>query len=238
MTKPRTIRKFYSIASQEWWEGRYQLLLDGKRAHTPKRKALSVAHEKLADAIVSEFNLQIDVLNPVSMPMTQLAHIALDLVPDNRSALIDEWTAYGETDLLCYRSDNAKLAALEHSAWSPVIAWVEERYGVRFTLSTGIMPVLQPADTVRRLNHALTALDDYRLAACAVLVPSTGSLLLALAMLEGFLDVSATIAAAQLDENFQTGQWGEDNEKETRLAHLRKEIEDAATFLSLIETGS
>ena len=61
-----------------------------------------------------------------------------------------------------------------------------------------------------------------------------GSLVIALALLEGRLDAAEAFAAAQLDESFQIEAWGEDAEQAERRAALAGEIAAAARFKSLL----
>jgi len=61
-----------------------------------------------------------------------------------------------------------------------------------------------------------------------------GSLVIALALLEGCLDAGEAFAVAQLDESFQIEAWGEDAEQAERRAALAADIEAAAQFISLL----
>ena len=61
-----------------------------------------------------------------------------------------------------------------------------------------------------------------------------GSLVIALALLEGRLNADQAFAASQLDESFQIEAWGEDTEQAKRRAALAAEIVAAARFVSLL----
>jgi chaperone required for assembly of F1-ATPase len=66
------------------------------------------------------------------------------------------------------------------------------------------------------------------------LVTVGGSLVAALALLEGAVDVDAAWAATSLDERWQLEQWGADAEAERALASREGEFRAGARFLSLL----
>ena len=61
-----------------------------------------------------------------------------------------------------------------------------------------------------------------------------GSLVIALALVEGRLDADAAFAASQLDESFQIEAWGEESEQADRRQALAADIAAAAQFLGLL----
>jgi chaperone required for assembly of F1-ATPase len=75
------------------------------------------------------------------------------------------------------------------------------------------------------------------LAALGIIVPSTGSLVLGLAVAEGVLDAAGATAASQLDELFQAEQWGVEWESQERRERVAGEIALAARYLSLSREG-
>jgi len=119
-------------------------------------------------------------------------------------------------------------------AWDPVLAWARRRFDVDFEVTTGVMHRAQPARTTEQLGRALAARDPFRLAALAPLVTISGSLLIALALDEGEIDLETAWAAATVDEAWQTEQWGEDAEAAARLEARRAEFEAAYRLLGLL----
>lgn len=81
---------------------------------------------------------------------------------------------------------------------------------MHFETTAGVMHRAQPAATVARLHEAVAALDAFRLAGLSPLVTVSGSLVAALALLEGAVDRETAWRAAQIDEDWQAEQWGED----------------------------
>ena len=58
------------------------------------------------------------------------------------------------------------------------------------------------------------------LTALHALTAATGSVVIALALIEGRLDAEAAFAASELDESFQIEAWGEDSEAAKRREAL------------------
>ena len=95
---------------------------------------------------------------------------------------------------------------------------------------------MQPAAVLRAFAAAVAAQDDFRLTALHTLTAASGSLVIALAILEGPLDAEAAFAASQLDQTFQIETWGEDAEAAARRHALAADIAAAARFVALMDS--
>jgi chaperone required for assembly of F1-ATPase len=210
------------------------ILLDQRPVRTPARAALILPTQALAEAIADEWRAQRDKVDPRSMPLTGFANAAIDRVAPDPSGFARPLALYAETDLLCYRAtDPPDLIARQAEAWDPLLGWARRRYDVHFSVTAGIVHVAQPAATVARLGEALVALAPFPLAAMAPLVTIGGSLVVALALLEGEIGTEDAFAVTHLDEAWQVEKWGEDMfATQTREAHLRDFLA-AARFAEL-----
>jgi chaperone required for assembly of F1-ATPase len=88
--------------------------------------------------------------------------------------------------------------------------------GLVFDRGTGVVPFDQPPATLAAVKALATAMDDFHLAGFALAAQSFGSVILALALERGRLGGADAAVAAQLDEIFQTSEWGEDQEAAAR----------------------
>jgi chaperone required for assembly of F1-ATPase len=229
------MKRFYKNAAAAPESGGVAILLDGRPVKTPARNALGVPTEELAEAIADEWNAQGDDLNPRSMPLTGLANAAIDRVASDPAAFAANLAAYGESDLLCYRSEGPQaLVSRQADAWDPLLAWARERYDIDFEIVCGVMHRAQPQPTVDRLARAVAARTPFQLAALAPLVTIAGSLLIALALAEGEIGLDHAWSAATLDEAWQAEQWGEDALAAQALDARRREFEAAYRFLTLL----
>ncbi len=88
--------------------------------------------------------------------------------------------------------------------------------------------------TVERLSHEVAALDAFRLAGLSPLVTIGGSLIAALAVLDGAYTPEQAWEAVSIDERWQIEKWGADPEAEAALANRRWDFFAAARFLELL----
>ncbi|WEK49560.1 MAG: ATPase [Candidatus Kaistia colombiensis] len=230
---PKLPKRFYEQVATAPVEGGYAVHLDGRALRTPAKAVLAVPDESIAAAIAAEWAGQKDVINPASMPLTRLVNSALDGVSREPVETRAEILRYAGSDLLCYRSEGpASLVALQDAAWSPLIAWMQERFQARFVLAEGIVHVEQFPETIEAVDAALGELDILRLAALNTITTLTGSAILAVAMLHRHLSAEEAWAAAHVDEDYQIGLWGEDEEASARREGRWSEMQAAALVLA------
>jgi chaperone required for assembly of F1-ATPase len=86
-TRPNLRKRFYEAA--QVGEGG-AVLLDDKPVKTPARRALRAPTLALAEAIVREWNSQIDVIDPARMPLTRLANAIIDAVTDAPQSVAED----------------------------------------------------------------------------------------------------------------------------------------------------
>lgn len=230
----KTLKRFYKLAEVAEVSGGFAVHLDGRCVKTPAGRKLEVPFRALAEAMAVEWREQGEEIKPKSMPMTQLVSTALDRVGPERATILDQLTRFSDTDLLCYRAEAPQdLVARQTGQWQPLLDWAAEAIGARLVVTTGVIAVDQPAGAVAALAARLDGYDDWRLTAAQATCAAAGSLVLALALVEGRLDGERTYALSQLDETFQIEQWGEDTEAAERRAALRRDILAAERLLAL-----
>ncbi|MAG97331.1 MAG: hypothetical protein CMM08_11680 [Rhodospirillaceae bacterium] len=81
------------------------------------------------------------------------------------------------------------------------------------------------------LRRELAAAGDFDLAALHTLTSASGSLIVALALKRGEIDVPAAVELSQLDEDYQVERWGDTPEAAAGRRDNRLQIEQAAAFL-------
>lgn len=242
--EPKSLpRKFYTLAAFEPVDSGFSIILDGKRVRTPAQQLLQVKSEVLAAAIAAEWNAQDAVIDTDAMPLTRLAHIALDRVALDRKELLEDICRYGETDLVCYRApiqeqdnplaeDNKPLRVRQDVAFDPVLAWAASAHGITLAVTDGILPVPQEASSLAKLAAVFAAATDHELAALAMMVPMLGSAMLTLAVWKGFLSIDDALVAARLDEDDQALRWGMDVEAMKAWAPKERDLRASAFFLT------
>ena len=212
-----------------------EVALDGRPVRTPGRVALRLPTAALAEAVAEEWRAVGERVDPRTMPLTGLANAAIDRIAPDPATFAAGLAAYGESDLLYYRAQSPDaLIARQQAAWDPWLDWARARYDVHFETTAGIMHRAQPPATLARLGEAVAALDPFHLAGLSPVVTITGSLMLALALVERAGDPDTLWTAANIDEDFQAELWGEDALAAQALANKRRDYDAAVAFLAAL----
>lgn len=229
------MKRFYKIVEPREAEGGWQIALDGRIVRTPARAPLLLPTLVLAQGVAAEWDAQGDDLDPLTMPATGFANAAIDQVAPNPADFAANIARYAETDLLCYRADNpAPLVARQAAQWSPWLDWARRRYDVTFRITSGIIHVAQPPETLARLSTVVAAYDPFMLAPLSTLVTLTGSLILGLAIADAEADPDTIWNAAELDALWQAELWGEDSQAQALAAAHRREFDAAVAFCRMV----
>ncbi|MGN6514903.1 MAG: ATP12 family chaperone protein [Rhizomicrobium sp.] len=229
------MKRFYKDVSIDERDGVWRVLLDGRVLKTQGKASVELPNRALADAVATEWAAQDENIDPPNMFLTRLAFAAIDGVKANRQRVAEHALSFGRTDLLCYRAEQPEeLVARQAAVWNPLLDWVAERYGVRLSVATGIAFTEQSPEALVALERAIAGTDDFTLAALHTAATITGSLVLALALIEEHIDAEQAFAAATLDETFQSEKWGLDTEAQTRLNRLSAELSAAEQFAAFL----
>jgi chaperone required for assembly of F1-ATPase len=232
------MKRFYTSVDVRPAAGGYGVRLDGKPLRTPAKAPLVVPTRALAEAIAVEWRAQSDHVKLDALPLTRIASTALDLIPGRRPAIIAEVARYAGTDLVCYRADDPpELIERQQAAWQPLLDWASLRYDAPLLVRAGVAPVAQPPRSLAAYAAAVAAYALFELAALHLATATLGSLVLALALIEGRLDAESAFAAAELDQSFEIERWGEDAEAMRRRAAVKEDVALAARLMGLLREG-
>ena len=235
--RPALIKRFYKQVSVGEREGGFAILLDGKPAKTPAKNVLALPSRALAEAVAAEWAGQGEHIDPAAMPLTRLAHAAIDGIAGSAEAVAAEIVSYSGSDLVVYRATGPEdLVAAQAKHWDPVLAWAGETLGARFTLAEGVKHVAQPEAAIKAVRAEIARYQSpFQLAALMSLTNISGSALLALALAHGRLSADEAWAAAHVDEDWNVKRWGEDAEAKARRAARRLEFNAAVRVLALLQ---
>jgi len=203
----------------------YPILLDGRVVKTPAGGTLALPPRPLAQAIVAEWDVQGERIDPASMPLTRLANTIIDGVGPNPEPVVAEVAQYLGSDMVCYRADTPEsLVYAQVRSWDPILMWARETLGARFVLTEGVVFVEQPDHAVAAARKAIPS-DPWRLGAVDLITTLTGSALIALAVAAKRLSVEEAWAAAHVDEDWNMDFWGRDElamqRRATRFADMQ-----------------
>jgi len=229
------MKRFYKTVSILAADQGHQLLLDGRPVKTPMRLPLVLPTEALAVAIRAEWEAQGEDIVIASMPLTGFANAAIDQVAPQRQRFIDDISAYGETDTLCYRADPGDpLAERQNRDWEPILQWAENRFDIRMIRVAGIIHQPQSSHSLSRLKAPVMAMDNFMLTGFSTLASLGGSLVAALALAEKAFDSECIWNALCLEELWQEELWGADGEAVAARDHRRAAFDAAWRFCCTI----
>lgn len=232
------MRRFYKAVALEKTEGGFGLLLDAKLLKTPAQKPVILPTQKLADAIVEEWQAQGEQVVPATMPMMQFTATVLDHGAQNRADTVRRLLLYAESDLLCHRvALPAALRQMQDQHWDQPLGWLMQRYDIHLDVTDALLTVVQPEKSLERLEKVLGALNDWELMGVQTAALATGSIVLALMLYEKAISVDEAFEAAELETTYHIAQWGEDAELVKRRAAIRSELTNTALWLERIEFG-
>ena len=232
------MKRFYKQVSNGPDGEGFGVRLDGRAVKTPAGLPLALPTPALAEAMAAEWEAQGETIVPSSMPLMQLVSTAIDRMKLARGQVQGFIVGFGASDLLCYRADApADLAELQAARWQPWLDWAARELDAPLIIAAGVSPIAQTADSVAALRRRVEAYDDWILTALQSLAPCLGSLVLALAVVEGALPADQAFELSRLEESFQNERWGEDSEARDRAEGLRQEVLAAARLVQLIRAS-
>lgn len=234
------LKRFYKQAESGTAPGGYTVRLDGRNIRTPLQHPLILPTPHLAAAIAAEWDAQGDAVDPSSMPLSQLAHTMIDKAagPD-RAEMDAEILKYAGSDLVCYYATHpADLLARQEALWHPLLAWVQDEFGVVLEPVSGIRYHTQPAATLEKLSQVIRGLDAARFTVAQAVTGVTGSAVIGLALAAGRIGAEQAHAAATVDKAYQLEKWGEDAPARARLDRIAAELAAIEKFRFLVTASA
>lgn len=231
------MKRFWTDARIAEVEGGLSVLLDDRPVRLPGGGALRVERAALAEALAAEWQAaggaRGQEFHPDEIALTRLVGTVQERVAPDPAPMVQGIAEYAAADLLCYRAEDARLAAIEALEWDPWLEWSARTLRAPLRTSTGIIHVTQPEASRAALRAAVAALDPYALTALANVVPPLGSLVLGLAFVRGETDGAEALRVSLVDELFQEELWGRDDEAMARRQKIAAEIALAERMLHL-----
>ncbi len=227
-------KRFWKAVSVEPEGEGFAVALDGRRVKTPAKAPLVVPTKAMAEAIAAEWEAQVEVVHPLSMPNTRSANAAIDKVTVQFAEVADMLAEYGDSDLLCYRAETPEeLVARQCEGWDPALDWAAEALGARLHPRSGILHAPQDSAALEVLRARVHRMTRFQLAGFHDLVGISGSLILGFAAADGWRPLDEIWELSRLDERWQEEQWGPDEEAQEHEALKRQAFFHAAAFYAM-----
>lgn len=232
------MKRFYKeVSIDEASEPGFLVLLDGRSVKTPSRRLLSLPAQALAQQVAAEWDAQDEMIDPETMPLMQLCTTVLDQVAEGRDVMAATALSYLDTDLLCYRApDDEPVAAAQKAAWDPFLDWFSGRFGAALATTTGLSALRQDQAAHEAVRKQAGSYDEWHFGAFQMLVPLTGSVVLALAVMEGHGDTETIYRAVNVEEDYKAAIYNESlhgpaPQQEKRQNALRRDLDAARLYL-------
>jgi len=228
-------KRFWKDVAVEPISAGFAVRLDGRPVKSPAKTEIVVPTHALAEEIAKEWRAVDEIVNPKAMPFTRAANAALDKVTLQREEVAAMLAEYGGSDLLCYRAEGPEgLVARQSAGWDPVLDWAAAHFNAPLTPTSGVMFAAQEPQSLENLRGVVMAMTPWQLTALHDLVALSGSLVLALAVVEGARAPEEAWALSRIDETWQAEQWGEDEEAQEIAALKRADFLRAAALWRLL----
>lgn len=231
-------KRFYTMVSSRKIDDGYEIQLDGKAIQTPLKMDLVAPSKALADAVVVEWSEQVDTVKPETMPLTQLLITSIDKIRD-REKITKSAMRYLDTDLVCYwAKEPEELAKEQKEVWGRWVKWFDEHFEVPLYTTKKIDPIKQEEEAHKRAWNYIEALDDQYFTVLHVMTSLSGSLILALAFVEGDISPEEIFAASYLEELYKGRLYNEElhgasPEEEAEREDFKRDAAAARQFIDL-----
>ncbi|GAV88261.1 ATP12 domain-containing protein [Cephalotus follicularis] len=242
MTGSSVGRRFYKqVTTREADDGiGWTVMLDYRTLKTPSKRVLKLPTLGLAKAIAAEWEYQqIDGIRPFTMPLMRLACTALERVPLTRPKIIEHLMKKFNQDLVfCRAPDDNVLTRGVHERQvekiDPLLEWVYSEFGCKPIVYSSIFGGKQDEVLVKAVEIFLKKTDDCELASIDAIAAAAHSLIIAIGVFRGRLQIEEAIELIRLEEDLQVDKWGlVEGGHDVDIADLRVQISAAAVFLGL-----
>ncbi|XP_057983989.1 uncharacterized protein LOC131168516 [Malania oleifera] len=235
-------KRFYEqVSTREAEDGNgWSVMLDYRTLRTPSKRPLKLPTLALAEAIAAEWEYQqTDGIRPFTMPLMKLACTALERVPLTRPKIIENLMRKFHQDLVFYRApgDNDLTSGVrerQEEKIDPLLDWVESNFGVKPAVYSSFFGGKQEDSLMNAIESLLKNTNDSELAAIDAIAAAARSLVIAVGIFRGKLQIEEAIELIRLEEDLQVEKWGlVEGGHDVDIADLKVQISSAAVFLGL-----
>ncbi|XP_075474339.1 uncharacterized protein LOC142505299 isoform X1 [Primulina tabacum] len=243
-------KRFYKeVTTREADDGNgWTVMLDYRTLKSPSKRPLKCPTLALAKAIAVEWDYQLaDGIRPFTMPLMRLACTALERVPITRPKIIENLMKKFNQDLVfCRASGDDPLTSDLLGIYSyissdrqvekldPLLRWLELEFGFKPVTYSSFFGGKQEEGLVNAIENLLRKTDNSELAAIDALAASAHSLIIAIGIFRGKLNIEQAIELIRLEEDLQVDKWGMvEGGHDVDVTDLRVQVSSATVFLGL-----
>ncbi|KAJ7219136.1 hypothetical protein GGX14DRAFT_434756 [Mycena pura] len=235
-----TLKRFWKTVSVGKRDDSYTVMLDDRPLRTPSGNVLVLPPGKalVANLIAVEWESQETVIKHHALPMTSLVSRAIDSMADKstRAEVRQALLQYLDTDTICFYEDYPpQLVELQARHWDPILAWARSTFNIELQAFNSVLFGSQPNETKSKMDHVLSSLNHWEMAAMERATYATKSFLIGLALVQKHLSVEQASLAAQVEVASQIQRWGEvEDTHDVDFHDIRRQLGSAACLLSSV----
>lgn len=235
-------KRFYKqVTTREADDGNgWTVMLDYRTLKTPSKRPLKLPTLALAKAVAAEWEYQLtDGIRPFTMPLMKLACTALERVPLTRPKIIEHLMKKFNQDLVFCRApeDNDLTSGVyerQVEKIDPLLDWLKSEFGFKPVVYSSFFGGKQEEGLVKAVEDLLKKTDNCELASIDAIASAAHSLVIAIGIFRGKLNIEEAIELIRLEEDLQVSSWGlVEGGHDVDIADLRVQISSAAVFLGL-----
>lgn len=234
------MKRFYNLVTSEKTTNGVVVSLDGRQVKTKSGHVLFAPNDGIAALMVKEWAAQEDEIIPDSMPVTQILSTMIDRVSEQRSSMAPLILKYLDTDLVCYLVDMPEeLATEQNRYWSPVRTWFEKKYDVSLQTTTGLAAISQDVKAHNGVAAYVDSLDDLHFTLLQLVTSISGSLILALSLLDRASCAQDVFESCFIEEHYKNTlynaeKYGSDPMIEKKQQSVLRDLEAVERILSCL----
>lgn len=234
------MKRFYKLVSVEKADDGYSILLDGRAVKRKSGAPLACLNENIANRVMQEWAEQENDIIPDNMPFTQIENTRLDRVALERDVMSANILKYLNTDLICYTVDAPKeLVRMQDEAWTPWRTWFEKKFDTTLQTTTDLTAIKQNKTAHDSIINYVQNLDDAHFTILQIIVPLSGSLIIALAFIDGAANADDVFKAAYVEEAYKDSiydadKYGHDPLIEKQQKTTYRDLKAAFEYLSYL----
>jgi chaperone required for assembly of F1-ATPase len=201
-TDVRQLKTFWKeVDVTEAGDGWYYVTLDGRKVKAlESNEYLLLPSEEMAYAVAHEWAQQTGTINKLLMPMNDIASGCQIVDEFAVNARIEHLMSFFNTDNMYYRQENLK--EQQEKLCDPVCDWFDKHFQVTTPRNFGLMGA-RPSDAMREKVHRQLLdmkMNKYQVVSLYVITQYTASIVLALALAHGAVDLPTALQINRLEE--------------------------------------
>ncbi len=244
----KTNDKFYSVVKVEPNSDTTYKVRIGKDYYlkTVKQNLVEFPNRLLAHAAAAEWEMQVDIIRPATLQITELMCRVQDVLADQitKNVMVKNLLAYFEAEHICHRetiNQDHYMAPKIKEYWDPIVQWFQDTYGVSLKVfqNCGIPSDAEQTEAKKVFEKTIlpTLLEHpYQLVIFHAMTEYLGSVITAWALFTKHINYEQAFTIVQLDRLEQTRKFGVvQGDHDVSFAELRSKVASCALFHEMIE---